>query len=205
MVHSWIITFFKTFGGKKKPLPSWHSTTCSLTSVLLQSWQGNQSYLVLVHSHFDRVVGVTSASCTCFTQEGPHLCSESAWSPGTTRCWCQTGGISSLRMLPYAVGTTVYISQRCTSTSLRHVSFFCTSVKTRLCCVYILLQSYMEKRLELLCWWKGFCRQLYNQLNSVLCRICGLPKSNCRVEKSTGFIHSEETKGTFCLLCTLKP
>lgn len=83
--------------------------------------------------------------------------------------------------------------------------FFCTSVKTHLYCVYVLLQSCIGKRLELLCWWKRFCRQLYNQLNSVQCRIRGLAKSNCRVGKSTGFIHSEETKGTLCLFCTLKP
>lgn len=110
------------------------------------------------------------------------------------------GGISLLSMPPYTVGTTVYISQRCTDTSLWHVPFFLrTSVKTHLYGVYSLLQSGIGKRD------RSFCRQLYNQLNSVLCRICGLPKSNCWLGKNTGFIHSEETKGTLCLFCTLKP
>lgn len=87
MVHSWIITLFCV-----KPFPSWHGTACSLTSVLLKYWQGTQSYLVLVHGHFERVIGVMLALCACSTQEGPYLCGgESAWGTGATQCcWCQT-------------------------------------------------------------------------------------------------------------------
>lgn len=124
MVHSWIITPFLLM-----PFPSWHSTACSLTSVLLQRWQGTLSYLVLAHGHFERVVGGILALCTCSTQ-GLHLCSESAWSRGST--------VLLADMEPslehFAVGATVYFSQRWylidTDTSLWRVSF---SVLNTLC------------------------------------------------------------------------
>lgn len=76
-------------------------------------------------------------------------------------------------MLLYAVT----ISLRCTDTSPWHVFLHFYTVFT-LHCSLILERGWSCSVGE----W--FWRQLYNLLNLVLCRICGLAKSNCRVEKS---------------------
>lgn len=138
--------------------------------------------------NFESLVGVLLASCTCCTQEGPHLSGESAWSTGTTQCWCQTwrhlltehGGVCCRH---YCLCLTEVMSHRYWYLSMTCFFFFYASVKTHLCCVYIQLQSYIGQTLKLLCWWKRFCRQLYNQLNSVPAESVAFPKSNCGLGK----------------------
>lgn len=134
--------------------------------------------MVMVTKRGRSDIGITW-KCTCSAQGGQHLFSESAWGTGTTQCWCQTKKQLLTKHVALGWGQyCLYLTEVMPHIMmpLNDVFLFTVQVWKNICTVYVTFYCSFTlcKRLELLCWLIGFCRQLCDQLNSVLCTVHGL-------------------------------